>query len=76
MKVFLGIFSALVVLTAAILGTLAIWGIYPVTLDVIIKSGITLFIVTISLLLLWLVLTLFFKKNKQVKGGGKVIPIN
>jgi hypothetical protein len=76
MKVFLGIFSALVILTAAILGVLAIWEIYPVTSEVIIRSVITLFIVTISLLLLWLVLTLFFKKNKQIKGGGKVAPIN
>ena len=76
MKLFLGILAVLILLAAAVLGTLAIWGIYPVSLDIIIKVSITLVIALAVLALFWLVLTLFFKKEKYRDTGNKAHPIN
>ena len=76
MKQFLGILSVLVVLAAAVLGILAIWGIYPVPFDTIWKSSVTLMVGLISLALLALVITLFFKKEKYQKSGNKAHPMN
>jgi len=70
MKIFLGIVSVLVVLAAAILGTLAIWGIYPVSLDIIVKAFITLILISVALALLWLFMALFFKKEKHRNSGN------
>ena len=76
MKIFLGIVSVLVVLAAAILGTLAIWGIYPVSLDIIVKAFITLILISVALALLWLFMALFFKKEKYQNRGNKAHPID
>ena len=76
MKIFLGIVSVLVVLAAAILGTLAIWGIYPVSLDIIVKAFITLILISVALALLWLFMALFFKKEKHRNSGNNAHPID
>ena len=75
-KVFLGIIFVLVLLAGAILGILAIWGIYPVSLDIIIKASITLVVAFIALLLLWLFVALFFKKEKHRNSGNNAHPID
>jgi len=75
-KVLLGIIAVLVLLAVAVLGILAIWGIYPVSLDIIVKSAITLTIATIVLLLLWLFIALFFKKEKHRNIGNNAHPID
>ena len=76
MKLFLGILAALVVLAVAVLGILAIWGIYPVSFDTIWKSSITLIVALVSLALFALVIALFFKKEKHKDSGNKAHPIN
>ena len=76
MKIFLGIVSVLVALAAAILGILAIWGIYPVSLDIIIKVLVTLTVFIVALLLLWLLFVFFFKKEKYRNTGNKAHPID
>ena len=76
MKRFLGILAVLVVLATAILGALAIWGIYPVSFDTLWKSVATLMIIIVFIAALALVITLFFKKEKYKKSGNKAHPIN
>ena len=76
MKVFFGIMAVLIMLAAATLGVLAIWGIYPVSVDIIIKSFITLVVFTAALLLLWLLLAVFFKKEKHRNSGNNAHPID
>lgn len=71
MKIFLGILSTLLVLAGTILATLAIWGIYPISGEIIWKAGLTLLIISAALVLLWLILTLFFKKEKHKNTGNK-----
>lgn len=76
MKIFAGILSVLLVLAGGIIGILAIWGIYPVSWEIIWKSGITLIIASAGLAGLWLVVTLFFKKEQYDSTGNKAHKMN
>lgn len=63
MKVFIGVVSAVIVLTGATLTILALWGIKPIEWGVIWRSGATIAIACITFLVMWLVKTLFFQKD-------------
>lgn len=63
MRVFIGIISAIIILTGATLTVLALWDIKPIEWGIIWRSGVTIGIITITLLVLWLVRVLFFKKD-------------
>lgn len=76
MKVFLGILSILVLLTAGTLAVLAIWGIYPVSWTIIWKSGVSLLVASVVLSILWLLITLFLKKEKHKSDGHKAHRMN
>ncbi len=76
MKIFLGILSTLLILAAAIIGVLAIWGIYPVSWEIIWKSGITLIVVSAAFAVLGLIGTLFFKKEKYSREGNNAQRMN
>jgi|GEM_PF-1086058 len=77
MKKLVGIIAALAISTIAVCGALAIWGIYPISWMVILKASITLAILFAVVALLWLIATLFFKKEKYDKeSGNKAHPIN
>ena len=76
MKIILGVISSLIILTAAVLGILVLWG-FPVTWVLIYKISITFSIVTIAFALLALVIIWFFKKEKYRKeSGNQAHPIN
>lgn len=63
MKVFIGILSTIIILTGATLTVLALWDIQPISWSVIWRSGATIAIVCGTLLVLWLIRILFFKKD-------------
>ena len=63
MKLFIGILSAVVILTGATLTVLALWDIQPISWGIIWRSGATIAIICITALILWLVRILFFKKD-------------
>lgn len=63
MKVFLGILSVLVVLTGAILTLVSMWDIYPISWVFVLKSGLTVLIVSSVIILLWLISKIFFPKD-------------
>lgn len=63
MKVFIGIFSSIIVLTGATLTVLALWGITPIEWTHIWKTGVTIAIVCVTSLIMWLLRLLFLKKE-------------
>ncbi len=67
MKIFIGILSAILVLTGATLTILALWDIYPISWTLIIKSVLTIAIVCTTGLLLWLIKALFLKRDKPLE---------
>lgn len=70
MKLFIGILSAVVILTGATLTVLALWDIQPISWGIIWRSGATIAIICITALILWLVRILFFKKDIFNKNKG------
>lgn len=69
MKLFIGIFSTIVVLTGAVMTFLALWNIYPISWVLIMKAAITVTLICVTFLLLWLIKTIFFK-NERFKQKG------
>lgn len=69
MKLFIGIFSTIVVLTGAVMTFLALWNIYPISWILIMKAAITVTLICVTFLLLWLIKTIFFK-NERFKQKG------
>jgi len=69
MKAFIGIFSILLLLTAGTLAVLAIWNLYPVSWEIIWKSGVSLLLASVVLALLWQLVVVFLKKEKH-RGDG------
>lgn len=63
MKLFIGILSAVIILTGATLTVLALWDIQPISLGMILRSGATIAIVCITFVALWLIKILFFKRE-------------
>lgn len=63
MKIFIGIVSAVIILTGATLTVLALWGIKPIEWGIIWRSGATIAIACITFLIMWLVKALFFQKD-------------
>lgn len=63
MKVFIGILSVLVVLTGAVLTLVSMWDIYPISWIFVLKAGLTVGIVCITVLALWILGTIFFPKD-------------
>ncbi len=63
MRLFIGVLSAVIILTGATLTVLALWNIQPISWSIIWRSGATIAIVCITFLILWLVRVLFFKKD-------------
>lgn len=76
MKVFIGIFSILLLLTAGTLAVLAVWEIYPVSWDIIWKSGVSILLGSAVLSLFWLLVTTFLKKEKHQADGSKAHRMN
>ncbi len=76
MKIFVGILSVLIILALGIIGVLAVWGIYPVSWEIIWKSGITLLLVSVTFAVLWLVVTLFLKREKYNENGNNAHRMN
>jgi hypothetical protein len=72
MKFFIGIVSAIIILTGATLTVLALWGIKPIEWGIIWRSGATIAIACITFLIMWLVKALFFQKDPfKNKGNNK-----
>ena len=63
MKIFIGVVSAVIILTGATLTVLALWGIKPIEWGIIWRSGATIAIACITFLIMWLVKALFFQKD-------------
>ena len=76
MKYFLGILVTLIILAGGTLVVLAIWGIYPVSWALIIKTLLTILGVAIIVTLLIVFSTPFFKKDKYEKTGNKAHPMS
>lgn len=75
MKHFWGFIVTFVILALAIIGALAVWGIYPVSGELIGKTLLTIFIAFIAYAILWLCIPLFFKKDKHSHKGNNAHPI-
>ncbi len=71
MKIAIGILSTIIVITGAVLTFLALWDIYQISLLLIAKAAITVALVFSTILLLWLIKTLFFKTNTFAKTQKK-----
>lgn len=63
MKTFIGIISAIIILTGATLTVLALWDIQPISWSIIWRSGATIAILCGTFLILWLIRILFFRNN-------------
>lgn len=63
MKLFFGVLTAVLVLAGAVITLLALWGIQPISWIIVLKSLITVAIICVAYLLLWLIKTIFFKKE-------------
>lgn len=71
MKIFIGILSAVIILTGATLTVLALWDIQPISLSIVLRSGATIAIVCVTFFVLWLIRVLFFKKDLFNSNKGK-----
>lgn len=71
MKHFWGLILTLVILALSVLGILAIWGIYPVPNNIIWKTLITIASVFAAYSILYICITVFFKKEKHRRDGKK-----
>ncbi len=67
MRLFIGVFTTLIVLTGAILTVLALWGIQPISWTIVWKSGVTILIILGTSILVYLFYYLFFKNYHRKK---------
>lgn len=74
MRLLIGILTSMIVLTGATLTVLALWGIQPISWQIVWKSGITIAVVCGTGLLIYLFYYIFFKDysyNKDKRNGGR-----
>lgn len=76
MKVFVGILVVLILLAAGTLGALAIWDIYPVSLTLIKRTGVTILIASAVVAFVWQAAAVFFKKEKHQNDGNNAHRMN
>lgn len=77
MKTIIGILSLIICLAIGSLLIIYIWDLYPISWILIMKIGITAFIICTIMLLIYLTLSIFFKKDKYDQNkGNKAHPIN
>lgn len=72
MRLLIGILTTIIVLTGATLTVLALWGIQPISWQIVWKSGVTIAVVCGTGLLIYLFYYLFFKDysyNKNKNNG-------
>lgn len=72
MRYFIGIIVTIIVLTGAVLTVLALWGIQPISWEIVWKSGATIAIVCGTMLLVYLCYYLFFKDYNRNKIKNKL----
>ncbi|MBD8349226.1 hypothetical protein [Dysgonomonas sp. HGC4] len=70
MRLLIGILTTIIVLTGATLTVLALWGIQPISWQIVWKSGVTIAIVCGTALLIYLFYYLFFKDYSYNKNKG------
>lgn len=63
MRLFIGILSAILILTGATLTILALWNIQPISWSIIWRSGATIAIACVTFLVIWIIKFLFFRKE-------------
>lgn len=76
MKYFLGILITLIILAGGTLAILAIWGIYPVSWALIIKTLLSVFGVAIIIALLIIFVSPFFRKDRYENTGNNAHPMS
>ena len=70
MRLLIGILTTIIVLTGATLTVLALWGIQPISWQIVWKSGVTIAIACGTALLIYLFYYLFFKDYSYNKNKG------
>lgn len=63
MKIVLGILSVLIILVGAILTLVSMWDIYPISWIFVLKMGLTILVISTTVLLIWLISKIFFPKD-------------
>ncbi|WP_165023425.1 hypothetical protein [Dysgonomonas sp. ZJ279] len=63
MKSFIGVLSTIIILTGATLLILALWDIQPISLKIILRSGATIAVACVTVIMLWLIKTIFFQRG-------------
>lgn len=77
MKTIIGILTLIISLAAGSLLIIYIWDLYPISWILIKKISITAIIICALMLLIYLTLSIFFKKDKYDQNkGNKAHPIN
>lgn len=74
MRLLIGILTTIIVLTGATLTVLALWGIQPISWQIVWKSGVTIAVVCGTGLLIYLFYYIFFKDysyNKDKRNGSR-----
>lgn len=69
MKIILGIFASLLIASLLVLSVLSVWGVHIVSWVVVGRVVLSVAIAFAGVLLLWLVGTLFFKREKYRPEG-------
>lgn len=70
MRLLIGILATIIALTGATLTMLALWGIQPISWQIVWKSGATIAIACATALLIYLFYYLFFKDYSYNKNKG------
>lgn len=70
MRLLIGILATIIALTGATLTMLALWGIQPISWQIVWKSGATIAISCATALLIYLFYYLFFKDYSYNKNKG------
>lgn len=65
MRLLLGVIATVIVVTGAVLTILAIWGVQPVSWEIVWKSGVTIAVLCVSVLVVCLFYYIFFKKYSE-----------
>lgn len=77
MRLLIGILATIIVLTGATLTVLALWGIQPISWEIVWKAGATIAIICGTALLVYLFYYLFFKKYSYNKNNNnRIHPLN
>jgi len=71
MRLLIGIFATLFILTGAVLTVLALWGIQPISWVIVWKSGLTIIILGVTSVIISIIYYFFLKKDPFNKIRGK-----